>query len=100
MKTSNKVVKQALSQAKEEYNDPILPFISLYLLSNSNLNTFIEAFKYVNLVKNGVDTVNDVKDMVETIKDSKTKVITGIVEGIKTVIKGAEVVKQAIEKMI
>ena len=45
------VVKMALSQAKEEYDDPTLPFISLYLLSNSNLDIFIEAFKYVNLVK-------------------------------------------------
>ena len=67
VKTSNKVVKIALSQAKEEYDDPTLPFISLYLLSNSNLDIFIEAFKYVNLVKNGVDTVQDVKDMVETV---------------------------------
>lgn len=97
VKTSNKVVKIALSQAKEEYDDPTLPFISLYLLSNSNLDIFVEAFKYVNLVKNGVDTVKDVKDMVETVKKSENKILTGIVAGIHTVVKGAQVAQQAID---
>ena len=97
VQTSNKVVKMALSQAKEEYNDPTLPFISLYLLANSKLDIFIEAFKYVNLVKNGVDTVKDVKDMVETVKTSKNKILTGIVAGIQTVVKGAEIVQQAMD---
>ena len=97
VKTSNKVVKIALSQAKEEYDDPTLPFISLYLLSNSNLDIFIEAFKYVNLVKNGIDTVQDVKDMVETVKKSENKILTGIFAGIQTVVKGAQVAQQAID---
>ena len=97
VKTSNKVVKMALSQAKEEYNDPTLPFISLYLLSNSNLDIFVEAFKYVNLVKNGVDTVKDVKDMVETVKKSENKILTGIIAGIQTVVKGAQVVQQTMD---
>ena len=97
VKTSNKVVKIALSQAKEEYDDPTLPFISLYLLANSKLDIFIEAFKYVNLVKNGVDTVKDVKNMVETVKTSKNKILTGIVAGIQTVVKGAEIVQQAMD---
>ena len=97
VKTSNKVVKMALSQAKEEYDDPTLPFISLYLLSNSNLNNFIEAFKYVNLAKNGVDTVTDVKDMIDTVKNSQNKILAGIVTGIKTVVKGAEIVQQALD---
>ena len=87
----------ALSQAKEEYNDPTLPFISLYLLSNSNLDIFVEAFKYVNLVKNGVDTVKDVKDMVETVKKSENKILTGIIVGIQTVVKGAQVVQQTMD---
>ena len=97
VKTSNKVVKMALSQAKEEYNDPTLPFISLYLLSNSNLDIFVEAFKYVNLVKNGVDTVKDVKDMIETVKKSENKILTGIIAGIQTVVKGAQVVQQTMD---
>ena len=97
VKTSNKVVKMALSLAKEEYNDPTLPFISLYLLSNSNLDIFVEAFKYVNLVKNGVDTVKDVKDMVETVKKSENKILTGIIAGIQTVVKGAQVVQQTMD---
>ena len=97
VQTSNKVVKMALSQAKEEYDDPTLPFISLYLLSNSNLDVFVEAFKYVNLVKNGVDTVKDVKDMVETVKKSENKILTGIIAGIQTVVKGAQVAQQAID---
>ena len=97
VKTSNKVVKMALSQAKEEYDDPTLPFISLYLLSNSNLDIFVEGFKYVNLVKNGVDTVKDVKDMVETVKKSENKILTGIIAGIQTVVKGAQVVQQTMD---
>ena len=97
VKTSNKVVKMALSKAKEEYDDPTFPFISLYSLSNSNLDSFVEQYKYVNLVKNGVDTVKDVKDMVETVKKSENKILSGIVDGIQTVVKGAEVVQQIMD---
>ena len=96
VQTSNKVVKIALADAKDQYDDSTLPFFSLYLLSNSNLNTFIEAFKYINLAKNGVDTVGEVKDMVETIQNSNS-ILTGIVAGIKTAVKGAQVVKQAFD---
>lgn len=96
VQTSNKIVKIALSDAKEKYNDATLPFISLYLLSNSNLDIFVESFKYLNLAKNGIDTAKEVKDMVETVQNSKN-IITGIVSGIKTVVKGAEVVKQAFD---
>lgn len=96
VQTSNKVVKTALDDAKAQYGDSTLPFISLYLLSNSNLDTFIEAFKYINLAKNGVDTVKDVKDMVETIQNSSS-IISGIVTGIKTAVKANEVIKQAFD---
>ena len=96
VQTSNKVVKMALYDAKDNYGDSTLPFISLYLLSNSNLDIFVEAFKYINLAKNGVDTVKDVKNMVETIQNSKS-ILTGIVAGIQTAVKGAEVVKQAFD---
>lgn len=96
VQTSNKVVKTALDDAKAQYDDSTLPFISLYLLSNSNLDTFIEAFKYINLAKNGVDTVKDVKDMVETIQNS-TSIISGIAAGIKTAVKANQVVKQAFD---
>ena len=96
VQTSNKVVKMALYDAKDNYGDSTLPFFSLYLLSNSNLDIFVEAFKYINLAKNGVDTVKDVKNMVETIQNSKS-ILTGIVAGIQTAVKGAEVVKQAFD---
>ena len=96
VQTSNKVVKTALDDAKAQYGDSTLPFISLYLLSNSNLDTFIEAFKYINLAKNGVDTVKDVKDMVETIQNSSS-IFSGIVTGIKTAVKANEVIKQAFD---
>jgi uncharacterized protein (UPF0297 family) len=96
VQTSNKVVKTALDDAKAQYGDSTLPFISLYLLSNSNLDTFIEAFKYINLAKNGVNTVQDVKDMVETIQNS-TSIFSGIVTGIKTAVKANEVIKQAFD---
>jgi hypothetical protein len=96
VQTSNKVVKTALDDAKAQYGDSTLPFISLYLLSISNLDSFIEAFKYINLAKNGVDTVKDVKNMVETIQNSNN-IISGIVAGIKTAVKANEVVKQAFD---
>ena len=96
VQTSNKVVKTALDDAKAQYGDSTLPFISLYLLSNSNLDTFIEAFKYINLAKNGVDTVKDVKDMVETIQNSSS-IFSGIVTGIKTAVKANQVIKQAFD---
>ena len=96
VQTSNKVVKMALYDAKDNYGDSTLPFFSLYLLSNSNLDIFVEAFKYINLAKNGVDTVKEVKGMVETIQNSKS-ILTGIVAGIQTAVKGAEVVKQAFD---
>jgi len=96
VQTSNKVVKVALDDAQAQYGDSTLPFISLYLLSNSNLDTFIEAFKYINLAKNGVDTVKDVKDMVETIQNSSS-IISGIVTGLKTAVKANQVIKQAFD---
>ena len=96
VQTSNKVVKMALYDAKDNYGDSTLPFFSLYLLSNSNLDIFVEAFKYINLAKNGVDTLKEVKGMVETIQNSKS-ILTGIVAGIQTAVKGAEVVKQAFD---
>ena len=96
VQTSNKVVKIALDDAKAQYGDSTLPFISLYLLSNSNLDTFIDAFKYINLAKNGVDTVKDVKDMVETIQNSSS-IFSGIVTGIKTAVKANQVIKQAFD---
>jgi uncharacterized protein (UPF0297 family) len=96
VQTSNKVVKTALDDAKAQYGDSTLPFISLYLLSNSNLDTFIDAFKYINLAKNGVDTVKDVKDMVETIQNSSS-IFSGIVTGIKTAVKANQVIKQAFD---
>ena len=96
VQTSNKVVKTALDDAKAQYDDSTLPFISLYLLSNSNLDTFIDAFKYINLAKNGVDTVKDVKDMVENIQNSNS-IFLGIVTGIKTAVKANQVIKQAFD---
>ena len=60
------------------------------------MDIFIEAFKYINLAKNGVDTVKDVKDMVETIQNNSS-IISGIVTGIKTAVKSNQVIKQVFD---
>lgn len=96
VKTSNKVVQIAIEDAKKLYDDPTLPFISLFLLSTSNLKIFIEAFKYANLLKNSIYTVNGIKETVEAIKDSKS-VITGILGGIGIALQTNEVLKQAVD---
>ena len=103
VQTSNKVVEKAVSDAKEIYNDSTLPFIALFLLSTSNLNIFIEAFKYLNLAKCGIDTVKDVKGSIENVANSTkgksilSGIVAGIQTGIETISKANELVKQAID---
>ena len=51
--TSRALVGEAMQDAKTNYNDQTLPILSLLFLSNSNKDTFINAFKEVNLAKKG-----------------------------------------------
>lgn len=95
IKTSKKVVEVALEDAKEKYKDQTLPFIILFFLADSDLSTFIDAFKYINLAQNAGETINDVKEVIDTVKSGG--ILSGIKAGIGLIKKGTEVVKQAFD---
>lgn len=95
IKTSKKVVEVALEDAKEKYKDQTLPFITLFFLADSDLSTFIDAFKYINLAQNAGETINDVKEVIDTVKTGG--ILSGIKAGIGLIKKGTEVVKQAFD---
>lgn len=95
IKTSKKVVEVALEDAKEKYKDQTLPFITLFFLADSDLSTFIDAFKYINLAQNAGETINDVKEVIDTVKSGG--ILSGIKAGIGLIKKGTEVVKQAFD---
>ena len=95
IKTSKKVVEVALEDAKEKYKDQTLPFIILFFLADSDLSTFIDAFKYINLAQNAGETINDVKEVIDTVKSGG--ILSGIKAGIGLIKKGSEVVKQAFD---
>ena len=95
IKTSKKVVEVALEDAKEKYKDQTLPFIILFILADSDLSTFIDAFKYINLAQNAGETINDVKEVIDTVKSGG--ILSGIKAGIGLIKKGSEVVKQAFD---
>lgn len=95
IKTSKKVVEVALEDAKEKYKDQTLPFITLFFLADSDLSTFIDAFKYINLAQNAGETINDVKEVIDTVKSGG--ILSGIKAGIGLIKKGSEVVKQAFD---
>ena len=95
IKTSKKVVEVALEDAKEKYKDQTLPFIILFFLADSDLSTFIDAFKYINLAQNAGETINDVKEVIDTVKSGG--ILSGLKAGIGLIKKGTEVVKQAFD---
>ena len=95
IKTSKKVVEVALEDAKEKYKDQTHPFIILFFLADSDLSTFIDAFKYINLAQNAGETINDVKEVIDTVKSGG--ILSGIKAGIGLIKKGSEVVKQAFD---
>ena len=95
IKTSKKVVEVALEDAKEKYKDQTLPFIILFFLADSDLSTFIDAFKYINLAQNAGETINDVKEVIDTVKSGG--ILSGLKAGIGLIKKGSEVVKQAFD---
>ena len=95
IKTSKKVVEVALEDAKEKYKDQTLPFIILFVLADSDLSTFIDAFKYINLAQNAGETINDVKEVIDTVKSGG--ILSGLKAGIGLIKKGTEVVKQAFD---
>ena len=62
-KTSQALVSAAMEDAKANYNDQTLPLLCLLFLSNSDLNTFLNAFKAVNLAKRAAETGSNIKNV-------------------------------------
>ena len=62
--TSRALVGEAMDDAKENYNDQTLPLLSLLFLCNSDRDSFINAFKAINLAKRGQGAANDIKNVV------------------------------------
>ena len=53
-KTTQALVSAAMQDAKARYNDQTFPLLCLLFLSNSDQNTFVNAFKAVNLAKRAI----------------------------------------------
>jgi hypothetical protein len=66
--TSRALVGEAMQDAKTNYNDQTLPILSLLFLSNSNKDTFINAFKAVNLAKKGQSAGSNIASVVKAGK--------------------------------
>ena len=62
--TSRALVGEAMDDAKANYNDQTLPLLSLLFLCNSDRDSFINAFKAINLAKRGQGAANDIKNVV------------------------------------
>ena len=53
-----------MQEVKANNNDQTLPLLSLLFLTNSDKDTFLSAFKAVNLAKRGKTTENDIRNVV------------------------------------
>ena len=62
-KTSQALVSSAMQDAQTNYNDRTLPLLCLLFLANSDLNTFLTAFKAVNLAKTATQVGSNFKNM-------------------------------------
>ena len=79
-KTSRELVGEAMQDAKANYNDQTLPLLSLMLLTNSDRDNFISAFKAVNLAKRGQSAGNDIRNVVNAGKQGG--ILAGIASGL------------------
>ena len=78
--TSRALVGEAMQDAKTNYNDQTLPILSLLFLSNSNKDTFINAFKAINLAKKGQSAGNNIASVVKAGKQGG--ILGGLAAGI------------------
>ncbi len=66
--TSRALVGEAMQDAKANYNDQTLPLLSLLFLSNSDKDTFLSAFKAVNIAKRGQNAGSNIKNVINAGK--------------------------------
>ena len=65
--TSQALVDEAMQDANENYNDQTLPLLCLLFLANSDQNTFLSAFKAVNLAQRAHETGSNIKNITNMI---------------------------------
>ena len=60
-----------MQEVKANNNDQTLPLLSLLFLTNSDKDTFLSAFKAVNLAKREKTTGNDIRNVVNAGKQGE-----------------------------
>ena len=79
-KTSRELVGEAMQDAKANYNDQTLPLLALLFLTNSDRDSFLSAFKAVNLAKRGQSAGNDIRNVVNAGRQGG--ILAGIASGL------------------
>jgi len=92
--TSRALVNDAMQDAKANYNDQTLPLLSLLFLSNSDKDTFVNAFKAVNLARRAQSTGNDIKNVVNA--GMQGGLLAGIASGLNVIKNVTGTVHQAV----
>ena len=62
-KTSQALVSSAMQDAQTNYNDRTLPLLCLLFIANSDFNTFLTAFKAINLAKSAIQVGSSFQNM-------------------------------------
>ena len=81
--TSRELVNEAMQDAQANYGDATLPFLSLLLFANSDRETFVKAFKAINLLKKGQGTINNVQNVINAGRQGG--ILAGIASGFNAI---------------
>ena len=68
--TTKAVVTTAMQDAKANYNDQTLPLLSLLFLANSDQNTFVNAFKAVNLAQRAGQAGSSIQNVANNFQNN------------------------------
>ena len=68
--TTRAVVNLAMQDAKANYNDQTLPLLSLLFLANSDQNTFVNAFKAVNLAQRAGQAGSSIQNVANNFQNN------------------------------
>ena len=97
--TSQAFVGVAMNDAQTNYGDQTLPLLSLLFLANSDPNTFLNAFKAVNLARNAQNAGAQVQNAVQSVQAGMQGglggMLSGLAQGINAARNVANVAQQA-----
>ena len=68
--TTRAVVNLAMQDAKANYNDQTLPLLSLLFLANSDQNTFVNAFKAINLAQRAGQAGSSIQNVANNFQNN------------------------------